>query len=64
MARSNRDILCEEEGRDWREGNGRPSKREQVEIYFSANPNVTNSQAARDLGLSRPTVRKWRPKEL
>lgn len=71
MARSNRDILCEERGKqDWREGNGRPkgskdkklrknNKYELVQQYRGAHPDATVSEAARELKMSRTTVYRW-----
>ena len=45
---------------NWREGNGRKPEKEKVRAWRAAHPESTNkSQCARDLGLSRPTVRKW-----
>ena len=61
LARATRDVLQIEKGRsDWREGNGRKPEKEKVRAWRAAHPENTNkSQCARDLGLSRPTVRKW-----
>ena len=71
MARSNRDILAEEKGKqNWWEGGGRPKGSidtlesskvaAQVEEWMMSHPNSHNkSVCARDLGLTRPTVRKW-----
>ena len=45
---------------NWREGNGRKPEKEKVRAWRAGHPENTNkSQCARDLGLSRPTVRKW-----
>ena len=45
---------------NWREGNGRKPEREKVQAWRMEHPDSTNkSECARDLGLSRPTVRKW-----
>ena len=38
---------------------GSPSRKEDVLAYFLINPKATISQAAKDLGTSRNTVRKW-----
>lgn len=71
MARSNRDILSKEKGKEnWWEGGGRPvgtfatignSKvAALVEEWMLSHPNSHNkSECARDLGLTRPTVTKW-----
>ena len=71
MARSNRDILAEEKGKEkWWEGGGRPvgsfatlnnSKvAALVEEWMLSHPDSHNkSECARDLGLTRPTVTKW-----
>lgn len=68
LARANRDVLQIEKGRsNWREGNGRPKATpensqhsQMVQAWRAANPDSNNkSQCARDLGLSRPCVRKW-----
>lgn len=59
LARSNRDILCEETGRSWRDGNGRKSKEFEVWRWRREHPESTNkAQCARDLGITRPTVYK------
>lgn len=71
MARSNRDILSKEKGKEnWWEGGGRPvgtfatignSKvAALVEEWMLSHPNSHNkSECARDLGIDRKTVRKW-----
>lgn len=64
MARSNRDILCEERGKkDWREGAGRPTgsgtAEQKVREYRSEHPNANVTEVARALGISRTTVYKW-----
>ncbi len=64
MARSNRDILCEERGkRDWREGAGRPhgsgTAAQRVAAYRAKHPGSTVTVVARELNLSRTTVYKW-----
>ena len=71
MARSNRDILVEEKGKHiWWEGGGRPKGSiytvesskvaAQVEKWMIEHPdNHNKSECARDLGITRPTVRKW-----
>lgn len=71
MARSNRDILAEEKGKEnWWEGGGRhigsfatlnnSKVAALVEKWMLSHPDSHNkSECARELGLSRPTVRKW-----
>lgn len=67
LARSNRDILCEERKKDWREGNGRPLATAEnskiaamIKDWREQHPdNLNKSACARELGLTRPTVRKW-----
>ena len=71
MARSNRDILAEEKGKEnWWEGVGRhigsfatlnnSKVAALVEKWTLSHPDSHNkSECARELGLSRPTVRKW-----
>ena len=68
MARSNRDILCEERGKEvWWEGHGRPAgsknkvnkKQVKVQEYRAEYPDATVSQVATALGISRTTVYKW-----
>ena len=64
MARSNRDILCEERGKtDWREGAGRPAgsgtAKEKVAAYRADHPEANVTDVARALQISRTTVYKW-----
>lgn len=64
MARSNRDILCEERGKaDWREGAGRPkgsgTAQQKVAAYRAEHPEATVTEVAKALGISRTTVYKW-----
>ena len=64
MARSNRDILCEERGKtDWREGAGRPkgsgTAQQKVAAYRAEHPAATVTEVAKALSISRPTVYKW-----
>ena len=58
MARSNRDILQEEKGRDWRDGNGRKSKKDTVKMWRLTHPNGRKIDCERETGLSRHTVLK------
>lgn len=60
LARSNRDILCEERGKsDWRDGNGRPSKGFIVYEWRQQHPDGRKADCIRDTKLSKPTVLKW-----
>lgn len=60
LARSNRDILCEERGKnDWREGNGRPDKALIVQRWIAEHPGGKKADCIRETGLSKPTVYKW-----
>ena len=51
------------QGKDWREGNGRPkgsgTKENQVKEWRKNNPNGKKAQCIRDTGLSKMTVYKW-----
>ena len=44
---------------NWRDGNGRPSKKEQVKQWRLDNPEGTKAECIRKTGLSKPTVYKW-----
>lgn len=66
LARSNRDILCEEENKRWTDGNSRkgcPNKQHpKADIvcnWRKANPNGKKIDCERETGLSRHTVLKW-----
>lgn len=64
LARATRDILCEERGKsDWREGAGRPkgsgTAQAKVAAYRAEHPEVSVTEVARALNISRPTVYKW-----
>ncbi len=60
LARANRDILCVERGKkDWRDGNGRPSKEQIVQEWQELHPKGRKSECIKDTGLSKPTVYKW-----
>ena len=43
---------------------GAPTQQARVEAWYKANPGGSVSRCARDLGVSRPTARKWMPEEL
>lgn len=64
LARSNRDILCQERGKDnWREGAGRPkgsgTAQEKVAAYRMEHPEATKAECNRATGLDPKTIRKW-----
>lgn len=43
---------------------GAPTQQARVEAWYEANPSGSVSKCARDLGISRPTARKWMPEEI
>ena len=45
---------------EWRNMNGAPTKEKLVHDFFRENPNTSNREAAKQLGISRQTVIKWR----
>ena len=70
MARMIHQLNDEENGTNWREGNGRPegsgTKKQAVEEYITGHPEATVSEVAKALGISRTTVYKYkniRPKK-
>lgn len=62
-ARAIRDIRMKRQGRDWREGNGRPAgsgtAQAKVQQYRAEHPDANVTDVARALGISRTTVYKW-----
>ena len=58
-ARAIQKINDEFNNTDWREGNGRPEKKEIVRAWREANPNGKKADCIRATGLSKPTVLKW-----
>lgn len=54
-ARAIRDINNE----NWRQGNGRKPKRDEIVAYKEKNPSATPTEAAKDLGVSRTTIYRW-----
>lgn len=58
-ARAIQEVNDRYNGTNWREGNGRKSKQQEVQEWRSAHPNGRRSDCQRDLGLSKPTVLKW-----
>lgn len=64
LARANRDILCEERGKeDWREGAGRPkgsgTAQAKIAAYRMEHPDATPKDCIEATGLSKNTVYKW-----
>ena len=62
-ARMLRDMRMNREGKDWRDGNGRPkgsgTKEQQVKDWRKKNPEGKKIQCIRETGLSKMTVYKW-----
>lgn len=62
-ARAIRDVRMRRQGRDWRDGNGRPkgsgTAAAKVAAYRLEHQMATVTEAARDLKISRTTVYKW-----
>lgn len=44
--------------------NGAPTQQQQVEAWYKKNPDGSVSRCAKELGISRPTARKWMPETL
>ncbi len=63
-ARAIRDLRMKRQGRKWTQNNGRPrgsgSKEDVVREYLSAHPEATVTEAAAALGVSRPTIYKYK----
>lgn len=59
IARSIQEVLSLETGKDWREGNGRKSKKQEIISYLMFNQKATKYQCIKDTGLSKPTVYKY-----
>ncbi len=58
-ARAIQQINDEANGTNWRDGNGRKSKQEQVQQWKLENPNSSKYQCQKELGISKNTVKKW-----
>lgn len=58
-ARAIRDIRMKRQGKDWREGNGRPSAEKTVREFLETNPFATKKEIKDGTGLSYPTIRKY-----
>ncbi len=55
-----RDFKSQESGKDWRENNGRKSKKEQVRELLDLNPNASLRELERKSGISKKTIIKWK----
>lgn len=44
--------------------NGAPTKEQDILTWFKAHPAGTISECSRELHISKPTVRKWRPRTI
>lgn len=58
-ARAIRDIRQRRKGTDWRDNNGRPSKKQIVWDWMYEHPFDSKSKCRSDTGLTYPTIRKW-----
>ena len=58
LARATQVILNDENGRNWRDGNGRPGKAEVVRKWRREHPGGRKADCIRETGLSKPTVYK------
>ena len=61
-ARAIRDLRMKRQGRKWTDGNGRPRKEGIVMEYLDKHPDVSVVEAAKELGVSRPTIYKYKEK--
>lgn len=43
---------------------GAPTQQKQVEAWYAEHPGGSVSKCAKELGISRPTARKWMPEKL
>lgn len=44
---------------NWRNKEGRPTKKVQIATYRADHPDATKAQCHRDTGMSRDTIRRW-----
>lgn len=62
-ARMLRDLRMRRQGRDWRDGNGRPkgsgTAQVKVQQYRAAHPDASKAECNRATGLDPKTIRKW-----
>lgn len=59
IARAIQTIKDRQQGKNWREGNGRPDKTKIVEEWRTTHPDGKKIDCERETGLSRHTVLKW-----
>lgn len=59
IARAIQTIKDRQQGKNWREGNGRKPKKNIVQDWRIKNPEGRKIDCERETGLSRPTVLKW-----
>ena len=52
-------INDEANGTNWREGNGRKTKQQEILEWRNLHPDGKKAECIRDTGLSKPTVYKW-----
>ena len=58
-ARAIQEINDKVNGTNWRDGNGRKSKKDMVREWQQEHPNGRKADCIRETGLSKPTVYKW-----
>lgn len=58
-ARAIQQINDEVNGTNWRDGNGRKPKCDEIRAFASEHREMSNRQIALELGVSRNTVNKW-----
>lgn len=59
IARGIQEIKDRQQGKDWREGNGRKSKYQIVSEWREAHPDGKKSDCIKETGLAKMTVYKW-----
>ena len=59
IARAIQTIKDRQQGKNWRDGNGRKPKKEVVQEWRLAHPDGKKIDCERETGLSRHTVLKW-----
>ena len=59
IARSTQAILNKVNGTEWRAGNGRRKKDQEIFRYMAKHPAATKAEVIRETGLSKPTVYKY-----
>ena len=51
--------LIDYPGYEWRNSNGRPTKKGQIATYRADHPDATKAQCHRDTGIDPKTIRRW-----